>query len=372
MDGEIQYIADTFLLEDFFQSLAEEDDDKLRKYAFDFGSILSGIKGSIGNFVGSQIHGKDSGGATRTIVNLLAPATFFRLHPILGLIVTGAQIFGMDIYSIYQSIIEKIKPSIEAGKPVSAGEINEAAKAAAPEMAKGASDDFLYPLREMQKESQLWGGRRGYYSRPTATGQPFLPQSKNPLLRMFSFLGMSRGSSLIVGILVWFLKTILLSAGLLVAGGAAASALGIGPGSKNNVSPTEVGVTEQAGGVGLARRRPEAPEAVSSSSGIGTYNYRPSTNDLWVESLGSQKPHERVLQWAVESYPALDQYQDIVLSTPSFWNAVRSISNTWRPGHTVLVVPKPYNTRNDVLSLFITDVANEIKKERLSQTEGSQ
>ncbi|MFA5759154.1 MAG: hypothetical protein WC942_07360, partial [Clostridia bacterium] len=98
MDGDIQFVADTFLIQRMFNILSEADSDDgiLRKNAFDITSVLSSIAQSIKQYVGSQAHGAESGGVTRTVINLLAPATFFRLHPILGLLVTAAQLFGVD------------------------------------------------------------------------------------------------------------------------------------------------------------------------------------------------------------------------------------------------------------------------------------
>jgi len=371
MDGEIQYVADTFLLERTFQILAEleEGDGPLKKYAFDLGSVLSSIGDSIKTFVGGQIHGKDSGGVGRTVVNFLAPALFFRLHPLLGILVTAGQLFGIDLYSIYERIMGVIKPSIEAGQPVSAQQINDIAKTsipaveAQPAMAAEASNDLLYPLRELEAKGQLTKeALRSNFSRTWQT-TPWLGRATpygrtSPLIRMFSFLGPRRGGSLIVGILVWFLKTVLLSAGLLAVGGMAASALGARPtaGAAQPTQPTP------------APAAPGAPAPIQISTpaptGAGAYNYRPNKGDMWVENLAGQQPHERVVQWAIESYPDLYQYQDIIVRTPSFWNIVRALSQNWRPGQQQLVIPEPYKTRDEILKLFIPDVFRMLNQQR--------
>lgn len=357
MGGEIQYVADTFLLERTFQILAEidESDGPLRKYALDLSSVLSSIGNSIKTFVGGQIHGKDSGGITRTVVNFLAPAVFFRLHPLLGLLVTAGQLFGIDLYSIFQKIVGAILPKIRSGQPVSAEEVNQAGKAAMAGagggMAAAASDDLLYPLRELHSEGFFKGAYRG---RSSGAG------SSNPLVRMFGFLSPARRGSLIVGILVWFIKTVLLSAGLLAVGGMAASALGA-KGPQATTGP----------GAGRAPAAQVAPAAtvgrspgVPAPTGAGKYNFRPKPNDIWVENLQGQQPHERVLDWTIESYPDLNQYQDIILRTPSFWNAVRGISQEWSPGQQQLVIPKPYKTREEIINLFINDVWRQVQQQR--------
>jgi hypothetical protein len=368
MDGEIQYVADTFLLERTFQILAEleEGDGPLKKYAFDLTSVLGSIGNSIKTFVGGQIHGKDSGGAARTVVNFLTPAIFFRLHPLLGILVTAGQLFGLDLYSIYQRIVGVIKPSLESGQPVSAQQINDVAKASIPaegagaQVAATASNDFLYPLREFQDKGQLT--KEAIRSNLSRTWQatPYVPnRNASPLIRMFSFLGPRRGGSLIVGILVWFLKTVLLSAGLLAVGGMAASALGAKPSqpAQTTQAPTP---TTPAG----TAAPPAQPTISITPTGAGGYNYRPKKGDIWVENLAGQQPHERLVQWAIESYPDLYQYQDIIVRTPSFWNVVRTLSQNWRPGQQQLVIPEPYKTRDEILKLFIPDVIRMLNQQR--------
>ena len=357
MKGDVQYIADTFLIERMFQVLAEleDDNDVLKKQAFDLGSVLGSIAGSIKQFVGSQIHGQDSGGVTRTVVNFLAPAMFFRLHPILGIIVTGAQLFGFDLYSVYQTIINAIMPSIQAGEQVTAQQVNDAAKSAIPQVQEvQASDDLLYSIREMHKQGSLTKEGIGSSWQNANRQNPFLPKNTNPLLRMVSFLGPRRGSSLIVGILVWFLKTVLLSAGLLAAGGVATSALGLGSSKEKPSYLPQSTSTEPT--------TTPAISSIPSPTGGGGFNYRPNKGDIWIENLGSQKPHERIMQWVIESYPDLNQYKDIVLRTPSFWSAVRGLTQDWPPGQGQWAIPEPYKTRNEILAMFVPDVYREITR----------
>jgi hypothetical protein len=70
-----------------------------------------------------------------------------------------------------------------------------------------------------------------------------------------------------------------------------------------------------------------------------------------------------VLDWAVQSYPSLSQYEGIILNTPSFWNSVRSITEKWRPGQVDISIPDPYKTRDEVVNLFINDVFRSVENE---------
>lgn len=366
MDGDFEYIADTFLLERTFRILAEVDSEEgaIQKQAQIFGldlkSILSSIGSSIKSTISGLVGGKDSHGAGRTVLNILAPGVFFKIHPILGILLTGAQMFGFDLVTIFQGIVNTIAPSILEGKPVSAAEVNEAAQATGLSAAGG---DFLHPLRELESRGMTKMAVRGGGFGSEWRRQNFLPKDKSPLVRAFSFLGRRRGSSIIVGIMVWFIKTILLSAGLLLAGGAVAGMF------KDKTKDTEqADQTEQTEQTGQAIQTPQPSFGIGvpAPTGAGSTNYRPNPSDLWVEILRGQKPYERVLQWTFDSYPDLYQYQDIILRTPSFWSAVSKLTENWMPGDQQWSVPAPYKTRDEVLSLFINDVYR-----TLNQTRGS-
>lgn len=353
MQGDIQYVADSFLIERTFKILSESNDIGLTKQAFDLGSILGGIGDSIKQFVGGQIHGSEDGGVTRTVVDFLAPAIFFRLHPILGILVTAAQLFDFDIYSIYQTIVSAILPSIQAGQPVSANQINNIAKAAVPNLSDEpieatSSEDLLSPLRELYSKGMLKEAD-GEITR-SWKAQPFIPQNSNPLIRMFSFFGKRRGSSLIVGILVWFLKTVLLSAGLLAVGGVAAGALGLGSKDKTNTSEQQ-----SIKPVILFGPKP---------TGAGSHIFKNNPGDLWIENLENEKPHERVLKWIYASYPDLYEYKDIILRTPTFWDAIKRITQNWNPGQVQWSIPDPFKSRDEILALFIGDVYKTINQSK--------
>jgi len=352
MHGDIQYVSDTFLIERFVLALSEEDEG-LTKEAFDLSSILGGLGSSIKSFVGSQIHGKDAGGIARTVTNFLVPGIFFKLHPILGIIAVAAQSAGFDLFSIFDKITSSIKPKIEAGQPVSAEEVNSAAQAAMPSLSAESSLDLLAPLRELE-------ARGGFKKEARGREKSMLEQlglqakhKESPMVRMFSFLSPARRGSIIVGILAWFLKTVLLSAGLLAVGGAVAGAFGKTPEALNQ--STEQAGTQVAETVQQVVQTPR-------SNGAGAKVYKKSPGDLWIEYLGGDYPEDRLLEWTYASYPDLYQYQDIIQETPSFQSAVSSMTGDWRPGDAQISVPDPYKSRDEIISLFVDDVYRTINQ----------
>jgi hypothetical protein len=377
MHGEIQYISDTFLLERFFTVLSEND-DPIKKYALDLQNILGNAYNSIVQTISGQIEGKDSGGVLATVINFLAPAMFFRLHPLLGGIVTGAQLMGFDLYSILNNIASPIITKLRSGQKVTPQEVNQLGQAAIPgesgETALQASDNLLDPLSELLVKEAAGGGIADSWK-----SQPFAPQNTNPFYRMMSFLSPMRRGSLLVGIIVWFIKTVLLSAGLLAGSSAIAQFFGANVGNNGLFGANTVN-KEKSESVNVVQ--PEAteetvpalyvqpiaqPEAVKKDipTGAGSYIYRKNKDDIWYETLEGRQPHEMIMEWAIDSYPTLSQYKDIILRTPSFWNAVNIVTSKWPPGQNQIVIPEGFSKRDDIVNMFVDDVYRQINQRGL-------
>jgi len=361
MNGDVQYVADTILLEETFQVLAEFNKPYMEKYAFDLASILPSIGSFVASHTGEQFHNEPNS-ILRTVEDLVVPGIAFGIHPLLGALVTIAEYYGYDLQSIYEKIKNAIMPNLKEGKPVTAEQINNAAQAAIPDVEEtsstepppeeGEADDLLYPLRAMKDNGQLTKeaiGNSSYIARNRAEGGWL-----NPLKGLLNLFSARRRGNIIVGLLSWFLKTILLSAGLLAVAGVFLP-------KKNPITGQEPSAP-----AGVAAESTQSSSSVSkpASTGAGSHNYKPSPGDLWVENLSGRQPHEMVLQWALQSYPTLNQYKSIILNTPSFWNAVRSITEGWRPGQSDVAIPDPYKTRDEVVNLFIDDVFKAINEGR--------
>lgn len=353
MSGEVQYVSDTILLEETFQVLAEFNHPGLEKYAFDLASILPSIGNWVSSHTGERFHSEPSS-VLRTITDLVVPGIAFGIHPLLGALVSAAEYFGYDLASIYDKIKSAILPDIKAGNPVSPEKINSVAQSAIPEVSEappeppeeeGQADDLLYPLRAMRDRGELTKEAigTGYVARNRAEGGWL-----NPLKGLLNLFSARRRGNIIVGLLVWFLKTVLLSAGLLAVAGAVLP-------KKNPITGQEPAATPP--GESLTQSDVSKP----ASTGAGSYIYKTQPGDLWIEDLAGRQPQEMILQWALQSYPSLSQYRSIILNTPSFWNAVRKATENWRPGQVDVSIPDPFKKRDDVVSLFIDDVFKAIK-----------
>lgn len=349
MKNNLELLAEDLLIEKFFNHISVNSLLVKEAQVSMISSILSPIGDSLKQFVSGQTAGKDNKEIIKTIVNFLTPAVFFKLHPILGIVAAVASsVFHFDLYGIFEKIINTIKPSLEKGESVSASTINNAAKSAMPDFSDEASvndkisSNLLYPLIELEEKGLL-------------EKKAFVKSSANAFENILKGLGRKKGSSVIVGILVWFLKRFLLAAGLLAAG--AAVVYNLKPSKEEGKSET---VKEEKPYQYSAET--SVTKVVPKSTSKGSKLYKINPGDVWIENIGNKKPFEVILNWVFESYPDLYQYKNIILNTPSFWSTVNDVSAKWKPGQMRVEIPDPFKKRDDVLNLFIKDVFDKINK----------
>src|SRR5690606_6231597 len=157
-----------------------------------------------------------------SLFSLLAPAMIFRLHPLLGALYMIAEAFGLDIGSILTSIKNTILSKLTSGQKISPSDINKAGLAAGGLGAVASYDLFRYIKKNiksnhmMHRNAQFLSGLTGL---KTPKGQGFLGLFPNDRLgvwgKLFAGMPRKRGKITLIGIIVWIVKTILASLGLL-------------------------------------------------------------------------------------------------------------------------------------------------------------
>ena len=355
MKGDIEYFADTVLLEKMFSIIAITDNKSsiITKTAFDLSSMLSPLKSAIVSGVGSQV---DTASPLSSVVNLLAPGILFKLHPAFGIIMTAAQMFGFDLVSIFTKVADLVKKALLSGKQLTTVDINQMAQQAAPELSSTAGEDLFVGIRHLEKHGGLFkaAGWFGSSKKPT--------DSTSAFLRMFGFLGKEWKGKFLLGFVTWVLKTVLLSAGLLVAGAAIKGMLTPSkPATQTN--PNLPTAQQQTPNQPLSPKNPASVIKEPRPSGSGAVPMRNVPTDNWVVMLEGRKPSDIILAWLLQSYPDLNEYKDIINNSPAFWSAVKRFTKNWPVGQSSLVVPPEFNKIDDILNLFVHDIYLEINKQ---------
>jgi hypothetical protein len=324
--------------------------DLFIKEAFSIKSIIEWIGNSVQESIGSQVDFSSTENFLRTLSNFLVPATLFGFNPVLGLLASAAEEYcGFNAYDLVKKIVKEIWPKIESGEKVSPEEVNSAAGSALGISSNG-SFDFFDGLRELEYDNRIFKSAYGY-------------KKENWVYDIVESIAGHKRRGFVAGVIVWILKRVLLSLGLLAVGGGALSLMGIKPkgiGAKpSNESNSESTSSSSSEPLVVAPSIPGVD--VPPSTGAGSQVYRRNKTDIYLEPLAGRRPEEMVYDWAVESYPILQQYRDIVMSTPAFWNAVRSIAREWYPNETSISMPSEYSKRDDVLNMFIPYVFKEVQ-----------
>lgn len=154
--------------------------------------------------------------------------------------------------------------------------------------------------------------------------------------------------------LSWILKTVLVSLGFVVAGGAVKDMLGV---AKDTL------------GIGDSKPQSWFPSTTTVPSGLQEdrslgKEYYGTHNDLWIESFSTTNLANTLADWAIKIYPALKDSKAIILSSPVFHNILSEIEDAnnenQMPNSTVM--PPNFKSRKQVVDSFVSDVANKLKK----------
>ena len=363
---DLQYIADTILVEKLARADAE-----IIKGAGIFGELgLGGIASSIKNHFAEKV-GESGGGTAGTVLNFLVPTVLFRINPVLGIVsLLLDSIFGFNLGALLGKMVDKLKPKIESGKPISSAEVSSIGQSViqseAGALSSSACNDMFYGLRKYCDEDSLdslddpsplvsfalfgrrkqtpdipglFPKRKGFGGNVGVIGRIFGNLFKRP-----------RGASLLKwfggGLLLWTLKTALIGAGLIAGAGALRGLMGRDKGKKEQPETpsarretTEAVVpasyTAPATARTPTRRTTTTPKAAPGTVSSGSY---------WVVPLVGGSVENMLLVWATDIYRDLVGYDDIIMSSPSFRRVVRDFERNYSSAmpNRLVIPPKHY------------------------------
>lgn len=328
---QIDYLADEILID----KLAKMD-MVFYKEAGVVSDLLSGAQSMVSNFVQNHIDSSSTGAFLKSILNLLAPGLFFKAHPVLGIIYTAGSQFGFDASTILSNIISVIKPKIMGGEQIDPGEINRA-----------AGGDIVQAMKELhniEKQGALIKTAQRY-NKPL--GGSFFGQKGAPLLHnLFGFMNNKKSGgakSLAAGFIVWFIKTVLLSAGLLAGAGAI----------KHFVAPDKEETQEP---------QEDNFNSFKNETEKGTETKLPKVYDVKYLPLINSSPEKTILEWITGFNPDLSGYEDIIKKVPGYQLAVNLLKSKHQAGKDYVEVPKGLDEKSIVNSI-VPEVRAEMNKE---------
>lgn len=322
------------------------------------GDAVSKIKSLVQEHVGG-LSSKDE--AIDTVSDLLITGTLFKIHPVLGFGYAVAEALGVDVKAMVGSVVDAIRN--KGGEALSEAEFNS--------IAKSAMESPTLLIKEAQYRGHnsptipMFGGWIG-----KGRGKP------NVIARIFGNLfrrgKMFKASWLAKGLIMLVVKTAFLGAGLMVAGGAL---VGAGKGAVDYVagpSSEEPGTVEPTASEAqpVAYRGQPTKKVTNwenrmlrTRPGFNNQKWSNDDENAWIIDLnpGNGTIEGTLLAWAVDIYPELAKFRQIIPSFPAFSNTVGILRNNYSSRTPdALLVPTQFTSRKQIVDTFAKDVAKNI------------
>lgn len=336
----------------------------------------SGLASSLIDKVKSYVSTKiDSNNKVESVIDLLTPGILFALgFPVLSFIAKLAQmIFHVDFGKIFGDIAATVRGLISSNKQTTSAQV-DAAVSKAVNSSSGSEpteDDVKRFLKSSSyqkislREAQLFKVALQDFiannpdfnlNSPNfniKTAQRFLPSL------LSSFTGTKvRTVNILITIISWIVKTILATAGFMVAEDAINKVVG---------NPNSFDNTYQKG------KTPETSSNIPASlpaSKQTTFKINPSyteerlnLNDRWIEPSPLSNLDDTIIQWTKYIYPDTQSLSDQdIISTNSFsklTEVIKEYNNTNTSNITFM--PRVFTSRKKVVDMFIDELASKHK-----------
>jgi hypothetical protein len=355
---DLQFIADTLLIEKLATIEAG-----IRKEA-GLSDIIKGSLDFIVSEVKERVQKEGLAGALLTYFTMNAARAWWPG----AIVIMIADSFGFSPGAFLKKMYDALKGPIESGEQVSMEEVNSIGKRIVEEEAgpleREAADDLLYEIRQIEKNGQLVR---------YAIGGP------SSLFRLFDKLkgkgsrrAISRGKWTMGGLLLYFIKAVLIGAGMITGSKAITHALTKDkteePGGGYAATPQEKKETESKPKYTvppLSWVPPVVTHSLTASGRGQTYFNNNGVSTIWQVPLRGPLANT-IIYWAGYVYPELEKARPLIAAEPAF-NIMVSNLNKYVDGN-FLLVPPNFHSIKDIVDHFAGQVARKLTKREANET----
>ena len=340
-NSEIQFYTDLMIVEAIAPS------HKLHKTA----SMTSDIISKVQQYVGNNV---DPNNKVDSLVNILAPGAIALTFRAMGLGWLGMIIgfvmraFHVDVGHIIGSIWEKLKPALNSGTPLTSSHVDSAVTSSVQEH-MGMGDEPTKTSARIMRDAKMLKLALVDYDRDlfSLTKEAALPG--NSPWRSKS------GTSSVLGVLLSVLfKVALASAGLMVAGDVVNKFLG---------RPSALDNTIQHGQP--VAQAPAAPRSKQTKFPPNPSYQVESHSGMWTVPVSNEPAsiENMLVGFTKDVYSGLDGHEGFITSSPTFQKIKSDIIwyNHASAGDNVVIIPKEFTSKKDLVDYFIDDVAQNAK-----------
>lgn len=310
--------------------------DGLKKTAQ--GKIAS-LTESIKHYIQNHIDQDDVVGS---LVNILAPGVIAVaiggwFGTLLGL---AMRIFNIDVYGIFASIWNHLKPLLSNDQKVSSQQVNDAVKNSVEEHTGSLQSTSMEDARKWKLVLVAYDAE----TRNTKRAQ-----------RSRLFGGKSGIGGILVSVLSWLFKVALASAGLMVAGDVVNKIVG---------RPNAIDDTVQKGKP--VEPQPEPIHYSSQTKFQLNPNYHEENYNVgetnWIERVPNTDNGiaNMLIGFAKDVYLGVDKVSDKIKSLSSFQDLLNDIAwyNHASAGDPLVFLPRRFKSKKNVVDSFIDELAN--------------
>ena len=315
------------------------------------GSVLSSVTSFAKSQMQEQFSGDAPGGHLTDFLSIIAAGTLWNVHPLLGVIYGIANEFGFNLQTLVKKIFDYLKPKIESGS-ISTSDITEAAESAAGMSVDASHIDFL---NNFIKYNQM--KTAGIFDDSTKSKPGLMDKILGDrLVTALKSQGSGKARRVILGLIIWVLKTFLKGFGILAVGGMVGSLF------KNHLPKAEEKIQETT--QNISKEFEHGVDKVEDLATNVTNKIKEVKNNgpqrkFWIVPLFGSVENTLKL-WTVDLYPKLKEYDnisDVIYQSPDFQEIVRKIKS--KPENITknqMVMPEEFTNRKQIVDTFITDI----------------
>lgn len=343
---ELQVFSDTLVIEALLH-------DKFIKQAED--GFVSGLVSGIKSYVGSHI---DENNKVGSILELLVPGVLATFSPWLAIIYTVADsLFGINLSSIFSSIKSGISSLISGGKQTDSGSVLNVVTGAFGSLMSliGLESKSSLTIAEAQLFKVALENFVSHHP-DFATVKPRI-QIKHAA----SLFGIVKGKAVKVlyNVIKWIVTVLLASAGFMVAGDAIHGLVGAVMPGKSETKPDGT-PTESKPGTSPTTSTESESITLQVSPSYSSENFNNGISS-WTIPGNTNGVDPTFVSWAVEIYPQLKGYENLIRSTNSFRQLVSNVK-AYNDGNNLgfIGIPEQYKSRKQLVDTFVSEIQQKL------------
>jgi hypothetical protein len=348
--GDVRYYTDSLIVETLLT------DSAMTKSAQASG-MLSGAASMISEYASAHMDPQDKVGS---IINMLAPAGIFKLfglfgHSTLGMVLgVVASALHINVGGMVESLFNSVKDTLEKGQKVSPSQIDSAVSQTVqqntPQDQSPADDLVGNSVAQDLREARMLRLAVEQYNHQILR---LTKEDNHQVLFSYGANRTTRTTSLIGRLLGWIFKTVLMSAGFLVAGDEAAKLVG---------GPNALDKTWHAGQPSGESAAAPVPAPVTTQT-----KFKPTgtgadvQSQPWEEHITNDAGsiENMLIDFTKQVYSGLDGHEDWIRSSPTFQAVKNQIAwyNHTAAGEPMVYIPVNYSTKKTIVDHYIDEVA---------------